>query len=210
MSKGAFRRGSTLVVASHNEGKVREIRDLLAPFGLKTLSATELDLEEPEETGLTFAANAELKALAAAKSCGFTALSDDSGLAVDALGGDPGIYSARWAGEPREFGRAMARVDDELKAQGAQEPKDRSARFVCALCLASPDGTIKTFEGTVEGTIVWPPRGDRGFGYDPVFQPLGKRLTFAEMDPARKHAMSHRANAFAKLVAHLSEQLETR
>lgn len=197
------------MVASHNEGKVREIRALLAPFGVKTLSAAELDLDEPEETGLTFAANAQLKARAAAKASGFTALADDSGLAVDALGGEPGIYSARWAGEPRDFDRAMARVDNELTARGALEPVDRKARFVCALCLAHPDGTLETFTGTVEGTIVWPPRGAHGFGYDPIFEPGGEAITFGEMDPARKHAMSHRAEAFDKLVAHLSRHLET-
>lgn len=210
MSKGTFAKGSTLVVASHNEGKVREIRDLLAPFNLKTLSAAELGLDEPEETGLTFAANAQLKALAAAKACGFATLADDSGLAVDALDGDPGIYSARWAGEPRDFGLAMARVHEALEARGAERPSERSARFVCALCLTLPDGTMETFEGTVEGTIVWPPRGSCGFGYDPIFEPVGETITFGEMDPSRKHAMSHRANAFNKLVAHLAEHIETR
>lgn len=196
------------MVASHNEGKVREIRALLEPFGVKTLSAAELDLEEPEETGLTFAANAQLKAVAAAKASGFTALADDSGLAVDALGGEPGIYSARWAGEPRDFNRAMARVDEELGARGAKSPLQRKARFICSLCLAHPDGTLETFDGTVEGTIVWPPRGALGFGYDPIFQPAGETITFGEINPERKHGMSHRADAFQKLVAHLSERVE--
>lgn len=208
MTQGALTKGATLVVASHNEGKVREIRALLAPFGVKTLSAAELGLDEPEETGLTFAANAQLKARAAAKASGFTALADDSGLAVDALDGAPGIYSARWAGEPRDFGIAMARVDEELTARGACEPSDRKARFVCSLCLAHPDGALETFDGTVEGTIVWPPRGAHGFGYDPIFEPAGERITFGEMDPQRKHAMSHRADAFDKLVAHLSTHIE--
>lgn len=208
MSPATFATGAPLVVASHNEGKVREIRALLAPFGLKTLSAAELDLPEPEETGLTFIANAQIKALAAAGTSGFAALADDSGLAVDALGGDPGIRSARWAGDPRDFGVAMARVNDALVEARASTPRQRTARFVCALCLAAPDGTLETFEGTVEGTIVWPPRGSRGFGYDPIFQPTGERLTFGEMEPARKHAMSHRADAFNKLVAHLGEHTE--
>lgn len=197
------------MVASHNEGKVREIRALLEPFGVKTLSAAELDLDEPEETGLTFAANAQLKAHAAAKASGYTALADDSGLAVDALDGEPGIHSARWAGEPRNFDSAMARVDNELTARGALEPVERKARFVCSLCLAHPDGTLETFNGTVEGTIVWPPRGTHGFGYDPIFEPNGEAITFGEMEPARKHAMSHRADAFDRLVAHLSRHLET-
>ncbi len=208
MSNGALAEGSTLVVASHNEGKVREIRHLLGPFGLKTLSAAELGLGDPEETGLSFAANARLKARAATKASGFAALADDSGLAVDVLGGDPGIYSARWAGQPRDFGLAMARVDEALRARGAHSPEERTARFVCALCLALPGGALETFEGTVEGTIVWPPRGTKGFGYDPIFQPSGETLTFGQMEPERKHAMSHRANAFKKLVAHLSGKIE--
>ena len=128
----------------------------------------------------------------------------------DALGGEPGIYSARWAGEPRNFDRAMARVDEELGARGAREPRERKARFICSLCLAQPDGTLETFDGTVEGTIVWPPRGDHGFGYDPIFLPEGETMTFGEMDPERKHAMSHRANAFRKLASHLSETIESK
>lgn len=191
-----------IVVASHNAGKVREIGDLLAPFGIAAVSAAELGLDEPEETGLTFAANAELKALAAAQVSGMPALADDSGLCVDALDGDPGIYSARWAEHngTRDFAYAMEKVHEALLAKGATEDEVRSAHFACALCLAWPDGHRETFIGTVEGTLVWPPRGTNGFGYDPVFQPLGESKTFGEIDPARKHAMSHRANAFRLLI----------
>lgn len=189
--------GGRLVVASHNAGKVREIRDLLAPFGAEVISAGDLGLPEPEETGTTFAANAELKALAAAKAANLPALSDDSGLAVEALGGAPGIYSARWAGPSKDFVAAMERINAELAGQD-----DRRAHFVCALTLAWPDGHFETFEGRVDGTLVWPPRGAQGFGYDPMFQPTdGNGLTFGEMEPAAKHAMSHRARAFALLVA---------
>lgn len=184
------------MIASHNPGKLREIAALVAPFGLEAVSASALGLAEPEETGQTFQSNAELKALAASKGAGLPALADDSGLAVTALGGEPGIHSARWAGPDRDFARAMARVEEEL---GASE--DRSAHFVCALALAWPDGHCETFEGRIDGTLVWPPRGNRGFGYDPIFLPDGERLTFGEMDPAQKHAMSHRTRAFAKLVA---------
>lgn len=190
---------SRLVVASHNEGKVREIRDLLTPFGVETLSASELDLPEPEETEPDFAGNAALKALSAAKISGLPALSDDSGLAVDALGGAPGIYSARWAEKPdgsgRDFYLAMQRVQDEIGN------RERSARFICALCLAFPDSRTHIYEGKVEGEIVWPPRGEKGFGYDPIFQALGDNQTFAEIDPDEKHAKSHRADAFAKFIA---------
>ena len=191
---------SKIVVASHNEGKVREIRDLLRPFGVETVSASELNLPEPEETETTFAGNAELKARAAANASGLPALSDDSGLAVDALGGDPGIYAARWAEKPasegggRDFDMAMWHVQDRMK-DGV-----RTVRFICALCLAYPEGEAEIYEGTVEGEIVWPPRGDKGFGYDPIFQALGDRLTFAEIEPAAKHAKSHRADAFAKFL----------
>ncbi len=193
--------GKSIVVASHNEGKVREIRELLSPFGIETLSAKELALEEPEETGLTYKANAELKALAAAKAARLPALADDSGLSVKALDGAPGIYSARWAGDPRDFGAAMVKVDEELKERGAEGPDKRVAQFVCALSLAWPDGHFETFLGTVDGVIVWPPRGEKGFGYDPIFLPSGEAETFGEMDQERKHAMSHRANAFRKLIA---------
>ena len=185
-----------LVIASHNAGKVREIGDLLAPFSTKVVSAGELGLAEPEETGATFAANAELKARAAARAANLPALADDSGLAVDALGGDPGIYSARWAGPSKDFSAAMALVNERI----GDEP-DRGGRFVCALALAWPDGHCEIFEGVVEGELVWPPRGENGFGYDPMFKPLGHAETFGEMDPMAKHAISHRADAFRKLVA---------
>ncbi len=185
-----------LVIASHNAGKLREIAELVAPFGVDAVSAGDLGLPEPEETGTTFQANAELKALAAAEGAGLPALADDSGLVVPALDGAPGIHSARWAGPERDFARAMARVQEDLG-----ESEDRSAHFVCALTLAWPDGHRESFQGRVDGTRVWPPRGGRGFGYDPIFLPEGESLTFGEMEPARKHAMSHRARAFAGLVA---------
>ncbi|MEQ8508009.1 MAG: RdgB/HAM1 family non-canonical purine NTP pyrophosphatase [Rhodospirillaceae bacterium] len=188
--------GGRLVVASHNAGKVREIRELLAPYSADVISASELDLPEPEETGTTFKANAELKALAAAQASNNAALADDSGLAVSALDGAPGIYSARWAGPSKDFDVAMERIEAEL-----EDATDRSAHFVCALTLAWPDGHCETFEGTVHGSLVFPKRGDLGFGYDPIFIPEGHSLTFAEMDPDKKHQMSHRADAFAKLVA---------
>ncbi len=188
--------GGKLVIASHNAGKVREIGQLLARFDVQVVSAGDLGLAEPEETGTTFVANAELKALAAAKAADLPALADDSGLAVDALGGDPGIYSARWAGPSKDFGAAMEAVHDKMG-----EAADRSARFVCALTLAWPDGHVESFEGVVEGDIVWPPRGANGFGYDPFFLPKGGELTFGEMEAEAKHAISHRADAFAKLVA---------
>jgi XTP/dITP diphosphohydrolase len=189
-----------LVLATHNAGKVREIRDLLAPFAVDVVSAGELGLPEPEETGATFRANAELKALAAAKGANLPALADDSGLAVDALNGAPGIYSARWAGPAKDFAVAMKRVEDELKA-GSNPPVVPSGRFICALCLAWPDGHCETFEGKVEGSLTFPPRGAHGFGYDPIFVPTGHSITFGEMAPAKKHDMSHRADAFRQLVA---------
>lgn len=185
-----------LVLASHNPGKLREIGALLAPFGIDTVSAADFGLPEPAETGTSFAENAAIKARAAAEGAGLPALADDSGLVVPALGGDPGIYSARWAGPDKDFALAMARVERELAGRS-----DRRAHFVCALCLAWPDDRQEIFEGKVEGTLVWPPRGDRGFGYDPMFLPLGHDLTFGEMDPVLKHAMSHRARAFEKLTA---------
>lgn len=185
-----------LVIASHNAGKVREIGELLAPFGVEVVSAGALGLDEPEETGTTFVANAELKAHVAAKAANLPALADDSGLAVECLGGDPGIYSARWAGPSKDFAAAMALVNDRMGAN-----PDRRGRFVCALALAWPDGQCETFEGVVEGEMVWPPRGAHGFGYDPMFQPQGRAETFGEMDPAAKHEISHRADAFRKLVA---------
>ena len=195
-----LRKGDRLVVASHNPGKVREIRDLLAPYGVDAVSAAELDLPEPEETGTTFIANAELKARAAAEASGLPALADDSGLEVAALGGAPGIYSARWAGAGKDFSFAMNRVEKELAEKGATEEAARGANFTCALALAAPDGACDTFEGKVFGTLVWPPRGTRGFGYDPIFLPLGGTLTFGEMEGSEKHAQSHRANAFKLFV----------
>ena len=190
-------RGSHLVVASHNQGKVREIRALLGPHGIIAESAGALGLPEPEETGLTFAANAEIKAHASAKGSGHAALADDSGLCVEALDGAPGIYSARWAGPTKDFRIAMTRIHDELRHKGLMTSK---AKFVCALTVALPSGEFQTFEGEVHGRLTFPPRGDHGFGYDPIFMADGMEETFAEIDPARKHAMSHRAKAFEKLL----------
>jgi XTP/dITP diphosphohydrolase len=190
-------RGSQLIVASHNQGKVREIKALLGPHGIEPLSAAVLGLAEPEETGSTFIANAELKARAAADVGGHPALADDSGLWVDALGGDPGIYSARWAGPAKDFRLAMARVEKELLARNAT---DFSARFICALSVAMPHGEIKSFEGEVHGRLTFPPRGTSGFGYDPIFIPDGWDQTFGEIDPQVKNAMGHRARAFEKLL----------
>jgi XTP/dITP diphosphohydrolase len=203
-----------LVIASHNKGKVREIRDLLGPFGIEPVSAAELDLPEPDEIGTTFVDNADLKARQAADLSGLPALADDSGLCVEALGNRPGIYSARWAlpedahvdpaaspGEiqgDRDFARAMQRVHDELEALGPDA--SRNAHFIAALAVVWPDGRSEWFEGRVDGVLVWPPRGNNGFGYDAMFQPAGYDQTFGEMDPAEKHKMSHRADAFAKLV----------
>ena len=188
-----------LVIASHNKGKVREIAALLAGRGLDVVSAGELDLPEPEETGTTFVMNAELKARAAADLSGLPALADDSGLCVDALGGDPGIFSARWGGESKDFGMAMTLVERALAATGPAPA--RTAHFVCALALAWPDGHVEWFEGRVDGTLVDPPRGDKGHGYDPMFVPDGHDRTFAEMDDATKNEISHRADAFRQLVA---------
>ena len=193
--------GPKLVIATHNAGKLREIRALLAPFGIECVGAAELDLPEPEETGVTFVDNAELKARASADLSGLPALADDSGLSVDALHGTPGIHSARWAEDEsgnRDFGRAMQRVWTKVEAAGPDAGHD--AHFVCALSLAWPDGDIESFEGKVHGTLVWPPRGDHGFGYDPMFVATGMDRTFAEIAPAEKHAISHRAIAFEKLV----------
>ena len=196
--------GPKLVIATHNAGKLREIRELLAPLGIICVGAVELDLPEPEETGVTFVDNAELKARASADLSGLPALADDSGLAVDALHGRPGIHSARWSEDQtgtRDFGRAMQRVWSEVEAAGPDAGHD--AHFVCALSLAWPDGAIESFEGKVHGTLVWPPRGNRGFGYDPMFVAAGMDETFAELEPGQKHAISHRAKAFEKLVAAL-------
>jgi len=184
-----------LIIASHNPGKVREIAALLAPFGVEVVSAAALGLPEPDETGTTFEANAALKARAAARRGALPALADDSGLCVPAIGGAPGIYSARWAGPEKDFRRAMEKVEAAL---GGKE--DRRAFFVAALALAWPDDHVEIFRGEVHGRLVWPPRGDRGFGYDPIFVPEGHTLTFGEMEPAAKHAISHRAAAFAKLI----------
>jgi len=188
--------GGKLILASHNQGKVREFNDLLAPFNAEVISAGALDLPEPEETGLSFIANAELKALSAAMGANMIALSDDSGLCVDGLNGDPGIYSARWAGPTKDFGLAMKKIENALG-----ENPNRNARFVAALTLAWPDGHCETFEGKVFGRLTFPPRGAHGFGYDPIFIPDGYDITFGEMDPAKKHEMSHRADAFRQLVA---------
>lgn len=189
-----------LVVASHNAGKVREIGALLAPLGVVAVSAGDLGLAEPEETETTFIGNAALKARAAAEASGLPALADDSGLEVFGIGGDPGVYSARWAGPNKDFGFAMQRVHEELQKRGAT---DFSARFVCALALAEPGGAVDTFEGEARGTIVWPPRGTQGFGYDPIFQPNGLDRTFGEMSHDEKLPMTHRARAFEKLLASL-------
>lgn len=190
-----------LVVASHNSGKVREIGALLAPLGVEAVSAGALGLAEPEETETTFVGNAVLKARAAAEASGLPALADDSGLEVLALGGDPGVYSARWAGETRDFSLAMHKVWDALNAAQAS---DLSARFVCVLALANPDGEVNAFEGEARGSIVWPPRGDKGFGYDPIFMPEGHERTFGEMNHDEKLPLTHRAKAFEKLLASLS------
>lgn len=190
-----------LVIASHNPGKVREIAELLAPFGKQVISAAALGLSEPEETETTFVGNALLKARAAAKGAQLPALADDSGLEVTALRGAPGVYSARWAGAGKDFAVAMARVEKELAAASAT---DFSARFVCALALALPGGEEHSFEGEVRGALVFPPRGSKGFGYDPIFVPHGETRTFGEFEPAEKHAISHRAMAFAKLLDALS------
>lgn len=189
------RRLDTLVIASHNAGKVREIAALLAPFRFTVHGAAELGLAEPEETGTTFEANAELKARAAASASGRPALADDSGLCVDGLGGQPGIHSARWAGPERDFTAAMRRVHEALDGQPS------AAHFTCALALAWPDGACHVVSGHVHGTLIWPPRGSLGFGYDPMFVAIGHARTFGEIDPATKHRISHRAGAFNQLIA---------
>jgi len=197
-----------LVIATHNAGKVQEIRELLAPYNIEVQSAADLGLLEPAETGSTFLENARIKAMAAAQQSGRPALADDSGLAVEALGGAPGIHSARWAGAERNFSRAMRRIEDELGARGAATPGERRAQFICALCVAWPDGHLEEFAGEVDGTLVWPPRGSAGFGYDPMFLPAGFGRTFGEMTSEEKHGLpprglglSHRARAFLKLAA---------
>ena len=191
-----LQRGARLVIATHNPGKLAEIAALLAPHGLEAVSAGALALAEPEETAPDFAGNARIKALAAAQGANLPALADDSGFCVAALGGAPGVLSARWAGPGKDFAPAMARVNAELGASA-----DRRAWFTAVLCLAWPDGETATFLGRVEGSAVWPPRGTRGFGYDPIFQPDGATETFGEMAPEAKEAISHRARAFAQLRA---------
>ncbi|SFU17677.1 RdgB/HAM1 family non-canonical purine NTP pyrophosphatase [Mesorhizobium sp. YR577] len=200
-----------IVVASHNEGKLREFADLMAPFGFQAKSAKEYGLPEPDETGTTFEENAFIKAFASAKATSLPALSDDSGLVVDALGGQPGVYTANWAEKPdgtRDFCMAMQRTEVALHEVGATDPEDRKGRFVAVICVAWPDGHAEYFRGEAEGTLVWPPRGEKGFGYDPVFMPDGHDLTFGEMTAEQKHgwkpgqdeALSHRARAFQKFA----------
>ncbi len=186
-----------LIIATHNAGKIKEINELMAPYSITATSAAEMGLDDPEETGKTFAENAAIKAHAAAEASGLPALADDSGLAVAALDGAPGIYSARWAGSPRDFGAAMSKVEQALKDA---DTMDFSAKFICVLCLAWPDGHEEFFEGAVSGALSFPPRGDQGFGYDPIFVPDGFEKTFGELDSAEKQALSHRARAFKRLT----------
>jgi XTP/dITP diphosphohydrolase len=195
------------VIATHNRGKLAEVRGLLAPYGIDATSAGEFGLTEPEELGMTFRDNAHIKAEAAAKATGLPAFADDSGLVVDALDSAPGIHSARWAGPERDFARAMATIEEKLRERGATTPERRKAHFVSALCVAWPDGHVEEFEGRVDGTLVWPPRGKQGFGYDPMFLPDGHTRTFGEMPSDEKHGLpprgrglSHRARAFLKLA----------
>jgi XTP/dITP diphosphohydrolase len=195
-----LRPGDRLVVATHNRGKLKEFASLLAPHGLGVLLASDLGLPEPEETGTTFEENAQIKAIAAAEAAKMPALADDSGVAVDALGGEPGVYSARWAGPEKDFKVAMAKVEEKLREAGATTPERRGAHFVAVLCLAFPDGAAECYRGEVAGTLVWPPRGSGGFGYDPMFVPAGLARTFAEITAQEKHAVSHRARAFAKFA----------
>lgn len=191
-----------LVIASHNEGKVAEIGELIAPLGIHAISAAKAGIDEPEETGATFAENAELKARHSAAKSGLCALADDSGLAVAGLDGAPGIYSARWAGPNKDFGAAFERIRNELEQRACT---DLSASFICALCLCMPSGESHVFEGRIDGTLVFPPRGERGFGYDPIFIPEGYNITFAEIDPQEKNRISHRARAFAKFLDFLEK-----
>ena len=202
-SPGACR----LVIASHNPGKIAELREMLLPYDVDTISAAELKLPEPKETGKTFGDNARIKAVTAANACGLPALADDSGLEVEALDRAPGIYSARWAGPDKNFSRAMETIEQKLQERGATGPETRMGRFVSALCVAWPDGHTEQFQDSVVGTIVWPPRGDKGFGYDPMFVPDGHLRTFGEMSSEEKHALpprgkglSHRARAFVKFA----------
>ena len=199
---GAMHRKITdrLVIATHNPGKLKEMRELLEPFHVEAVAAGTLGLPEPEETGASFRDNARIKADAAARASGLAAFADDSGLVVDALDGAPGIHSSRWAGESKDFRHAMEKVEGMLRERDAFEPPARRAHFVSALCVAWPDGHREEFEARVDGTLVWPPRGAHGFGYDPMFLPVGGSQTFGEMAPSAKHAISHRAIAFRKLV----------
>jgi XTP/dITP diphosphohydrolase len=208
-SNGAAHRriAGRLVIATHNPGKLKEMRELLMPYGIEAVPAGELGLVEPPESGASFKENARIKARAAATASGLPAFADDSGLTVDALGDDPGIYSARWAGPEKDFRRAMQLVENKLRERGAQAPSQRTAHFVCALCLAWPDGHVEEFEAKVDGTLIWPPRGENGFGYDPMFLPDGHARTFGEMTNVEKHGLppqgkglSHRARAFLKLA----------
>jgi XTP/dITP diphosphohydrolase len=207
-SAGTHRRiTGRLVIATHNAGKLTEMRELLMPYGIEAVSAGELGLSEPEETGTSFRANARIKAKAAAATSGLPAFADDSGLTVDTLDSEPGIYSARWAGPDKNFRHAMQAIENKLRERGAREPGRRGAHFVSALCIAWPDGHVEEFEATVDGTLVWPPRGDKGFGYDPMFLPDGHSRTFGEMPSEEKHGLpprgkglSHRARAFLKLA----------
>lgn len=208
-----LRRGDRLVLATHNAGKLKEFRELFASYGLELTSAAELGLPEPAETGTSFAENSRLKAHAAAKASGLLALSDDSGLSVDALDGQPGVYTADWAGVPRDFDKAMRRVEDGLHAADAKTPDRRTAHFNATLCLAHPDGRDVIYEGQCDGTLVWPPRGGLGHGYDPIFVPDGFDITFGEMSAQTKHSwspgqpgLSHRARSFAKFVENQIEQ----
>lgn len=202
-----LRPGMRLVLATHNKGKLGEFEELFAPFDLELISAGDLGLPEPEETGTTFVENARIKAHAAASASGMLALADDSGLCVDALDGEPGVYTADWAGPTRDFSLGMRRVEDRLQAIGAIDPARRRGAFKATLCLAHPDGSDVLFEGVASGTLVWPPRGEIGFGFDPVFMPEGYDITFGEMPATEKHSwapgkvgLSHRARAFAKFV----------
>jgi XTP/dITP diphosphohydrolase len=202
----ALKIGDRLIVASHNPGKIREISALLAPLAIIVVPAGTIGLPEPEETGATFAENALIKAEAAAGAGGLPALADDSGLAVAALSGQPGVYSARWAGPARDFAQAMRNLEERLVAAGATGPERRRAEFICVLSLCFPDGWHQEFEGRVAGRLIWPPRGTLGFGYDPMFMPDGYDMTFGEMPPDAKHAISHRAAAFRKLYGFLEQQ----
>ena len=196
-------RDEKVVIATHNKGKLAEFAELLKPHGITAVSAGQLGLPEPEETGSTFVENARIKALSAMKATGLIAISDDSGLCVDALGGDPGVYTADWAGPDRNWNRAMRLVEEKLRAKAAISPDQRNASFVCTLCVIWPDGKERIYEGRATGHLVWPPRGTLGHGYDPMFAPSGKTQTFAELNPSEKNLISHRARALEKLVRDL-------